>query len=107
MTSSAVSHYGSVSWLISGIAKNNVLGFLFFVALSSLFLESNFLPSAMAEVCEENSLVVEIYAPSNPMHDKDYYYVGSWIGTDPVDGAQLERSIVPGKNGTILYIARN
>lgn len=37
------------------------------------------------------------------------YYVGLWEGVDPVDGAQLQRSIVPdpAMEGAIIYAGRN
>ena len=38
---------------------------------------------------------------------KGEYYIGSWTGIDPLDGAQLQRSVVPAENGAILYTARN
>ena len=45
--------------------------------------------------------------PKGPKITGDYY-VGSWMGIDPLDGAQLQRSVVPvDEDGTILYTARN
>ena len=96
--------YGIVSWLLTS-SGGNVLGASSLLAFLAFYLESPLLPGVMAAVCE-SPIVVDIYTP--PKTKSEGYYVGSWMGTDPVDGAQLQRSIVPvGNNGTILYTARN